>query len=64
MSEIKVQAFFPVGKYGYHNSRIINNGDVFMIEEKLFSPKWMKRLQEEKKRSGRGHEPEVSEESL
>ena len=52
---MKVKAKFKNGKFGFNQEtgRRVYDGDIFHIDEKQFSDKWMIKLEDDKPRRGR-----------
>lgn len=47
---MKVQAKFANGKFGFYGDRRRRDGDIFEIDPKHFSEKWMVKIEDEKRR--------------
>jgi len=58
---MKVKAKFSQGKFGFYGDRRRYDGDEFDIDPKLFSEKWMVKIEEDKPKRGRKPKEEVVE---
>ncbi len=47
---MRVRAKFTDGKYGFAHDRRVYDGDEFEIDPKQFSPSWMDKIEDEKRR--------------